>query len=305
VILGARFPRPFGIMTTKRAGKPRPYPISMLFGAHVSVAGGLQNAPLNATKLGCEVFQMFSRSPQGGPAPKITSEMIDAFHKNIETGKLKEWVIHAPYYINFASEKEATQKSSIRIIREELERGSVLGAKYVMFHPGSAKDVGEEMGLKLVIDGIKKIYDGYEGSTQLLVEISAGAGAVIGDQFEELATILDGVDHPELGICFDTQHAFASGYDLRSEDVVKETFKKFDTIIGLDRLKMSHCNDSKVALGERKDRHEHLGQGHIGLEGFRAIVNHPKLKNMNLYLETEPDGVPEDLKKLKKMRARK
>jgi deoxyribonuclease IV len=274
----------------------------MLFGAHVSVAGGLQNAPLNAAKLGCEIFQMFSRSPQGGPAPKITDEMIEAFHANVKAGALKEWAIHAPYYINFASEKEATQKSSIRIIREELERGSILDAKYVMFHPGSAKDVGEEMGLKLVIDGIKKIYDGYKGSTQLLVEISAGAGAVIGDQFEELATILEGVDHPELGICFDTQHAFASGYDLRTEDAVKKTFAAFDKIIGLDRLKMSHCNDSKVDLGERKDRHEHLGHGHIGLEGFKAIVHHPKLKKMNLYLETEPDGVPEDLKKLKKMR---
>ncbi len=276
----------------------------MLFGAHVSIAGGLPNAPLNAAKLGCEVFQFFSRSPQGGPAPKITPEMIEAFRQNCKSGQLKEWAIHAPYYINFASGEERIRKNSARIIREELERGTLIDAKYAMFHPGSAKDVGEKQAMKLVINGIKQVLDGYEGSTQLLIEISAGAGMVIGDTFEELAELLEGIDHPELGICFDTQHAFASGYDLRTADAVEQTFKAFDKIVGLKRLKMSHCNDSKVDFAEHKDRHEHLGKGFIGLDGFRAIVHHPKLKNMNLYLETEPEGVPEDLKKLKKMRSK-
>lgn len=276
----------------------------MLFGAHVSVAGGLHHAPLNAAKIGCEVFQFFSRSPQGGVAPKITSEMADAFHANVRACGLKEWVIHAPYYINFASGKTATRASSTRIVREELERGSLIGARYVMFHPGSAKDVGQAMGLAHVIEGIKKIYDGYTGTTELLVEISAGAGAIIGDTFEDLAAILDGVGHPKLGVCFDTQHAFAGGYDLRSKKTVTETFRAFDSIIGLARLKMSHCNDSKVDLGARKDRHEHIGSGHIGLKGFEAIVRHPLLKKINFYLETESSGVVEDLKKLKKLRGK-
>ncbi|MDP3793432.1 MAG: deoxyribonuclease IV [Candidatus Uhrbacteria bacterium] len=275
----------------------------MLFGAHVSIAGGIQNAPLNAAKIGCEVFQMFSRSPQGGLAPKITPLMIEEFQKNCEAHQLKEWVIHAPYYINFASAEERIRASSIRIVREELERGSLINAKYVMFHPGSAKDMGETQAVKLVVDGIKKIFDGYQGSTQLLVEISAGAGMVIGDTFEDVAEIIEGVDHPELGVCFDTQHAFGSGYDLRTKEAVNATFNQFDKIIGLNKLKMSHCNDSKVELGGHKDRHEHLGKGFIGLAGFRVMVNHPKLKNrINFYLETDPDGVAEDLKKLKKMR---
>ncbi|MDO8617630.1 MAG: deoxyribonuclease IV [Candidatus Uhrbacteria bacterium] len=275
----------------------------MLFGAHVSIAGGIQNAPLNAAKIGCEVFQMFSRSPQGGSAPKITDVMMEEFQKNCVEHQLKEWVIHAPYYINFASAEERIRKNSIRIVREELERGSLINAKYVMFHPGSAKDMGEAQAMKFVVDGIKKIYDGYKGSTQLLVEISAGAGMVIGDTFEDVAQIIEGVDHPELGVCFDTQHAFGSGYDLRTKETVNATFNQFDKIIGLNKLKMSHCNDSKVELGGHKDRHEHLGKGFIGLAGFRVMVNHPKLKNrINFYLETDPDGVVEDLKKLKKMR---
>lgn len=274
----------------------------MLFGAHVSIAGGVDNAPLNAAKIGCEVFQMFSRSPQGGPPPKLTPEMVESFFKNCEENKLQDWVIHTPYYINFASAEERTRKNSARIVREELERGSLLKAKYVMFHPGSAKDVGEKQALKYVIEGMKKVYDGYKGSTELLIEISAGVGMVIGDTFEEIATLVDGVDHPKLGVCFDTQHAFASGYDLRTKEAVNETFQQFDKIIGLKKLKMSHCNDSKIELGGKRDRHEHLGEGHIGLKGFDAIVHHPKLAHMNLYLETEPDGVMEDMKKLKKMR---
>jgi deoxyribonuclease IV len=126
---------------------------------------------------------------------------------------------------------------------------------------------------------------------------------VIGDTFEELAELLAGIDHPEVGICFDTAHAFASGYDLRTEKDVDATFTKFDTIVGLKRLKMSHCNDSKIELGGRKDRHEHLGKGFIGLKGFKAIVHYDKfLPSFNLYCETEPDAVEADLKALKKMR---
>jgi deoxyribonuclease-4 len=274
----------------------------MNFGAHVSIAGGVQNAPLNATELGCEVFQMFSRSPQGGPAPKLTPENVQAFHDNCAAGKMKEWVIHTPYYINLASGLEATRKNSARIVREELERGTILGAKYVMFHPGSAKDVGEKEGVRLVIETMKKAMDGYKGTTQLLIEISAGAGMVIGDSFEEVAELLDGVDIPEVGVCFDTAHAFASGYDIRTAKTIDETFKKFDKLIGLKRLKMSHCNDSKVELGARKDRHEHLGDGFIGKPAFKELINHPKLSHLNWYLETEPDGVKKDLAFLKKVR---
>lgn len=275
----------------------------MKFGAHVSIAGGVQNAPLNASAIGCEVFQMFSRSPRGGQAGKLTSEVVGEFQKNCALHNFTDWVIHAPYYINFASAEEKTRNASIRILREELERGALLGAQYLMFHPGSALGLGQEEAIKKCILGIKKVFDGYAGKTRLLIEISAGAGMIIGDKFEEIAEILDGVGHPELGVCFDTAHAFASGYDLRTPEALNATLKQFDKTIGLQKLKMSHCNDSKVELGMNRDRHEHLGKGFIGLEGFRAIVKSKKLTRLNLICETEPDGVEEDLKILKKLRA--
>jgi deoxyribonuclease-4 len=274
----------------------------MFFGAHVSIAKGVENAPLNAAAIGCEVFQMFTRSPQGGPAPKLTPEAIKLFRARCKENNLHEWVVHTPYYINLANANEAIRKNSAHIIHEELERASLLSAKYVMFHPGSAKDVGETKAMGFVTAGIKRVLEGYKGSAQLLIEISAGTGMIIGDTFEEVAAILDGVGHPELGVCFDTAHAFASGYDLRDEDAVNETFKQFDKTIGLKRLKMSHCNDSKVELGARRDRHEHIGKGFIGKEGFEAMLHHPKLQHLNFYLETEHDDVEEDLKMLKKIR---
>lgn len=274
----------------------------MLFGAHVSTSGGISNAPLNAAKLGCEVFQCFSRSPQGGPAPVWSETELEAFFANCKEHGIKQWALHAPYYINFASELGRTRGNSIRIIREELERGTLIQASYAMFHPGSSKTVGREQGLTYVVDGIKKVLDGYEGTTKLLVEISAGAGQVIGDTFEEIAEILDRVNHPDLGVCFDTAHAFASGYDLRDAAHVKSTFEQFDKTIGLARLKMSHCNDSKVDIGERKDRHEHLGKGFIGKTGFEALIRDPQLQHINWYLETDPDGVHEDIEILKQIR---
>lgn len=279
----------------------------MKIGAHVSIAGGVNKAPDNAAAIGAEIFQMFTRSPQGGPAPKLTDEIVASFFAGCEKHKLAEWVVHAPYYINLASEKEFLQKSSVRVLREELERDSLLKAKYLMFHPGSAKAVGAAEGMKLVIENCRRILDGYDGHTGLLVEISAGAGEVMGDTFEEIAEMIHAIDDDKslkskMNVCFDTQHAFGSGYDLRDEEAVHETFGLFDKLIGLDRLKMSHCNDSKIELGGKKDRHEHIGEGFIGSKGFAAILAHPKLQNMNLYCETEHDKVAEDIVKLKKMR---
>lgn len=276
----------------------------MLLGAHVSASGGLFNAPINAAAMGVECFQFFSRSPQGGPAAPITPEVAEQFHAECAKGGFKKYYIHGPYVINLASEKEWTRTNTVKVLRGELERGSLLGVSGMMFHPGSAGGVGEEAGLKFVIEGLKKIMDGYKGSTRLLIEISAGAGMVMGDTFEEVRAMLDGVDDERVGVCFDTAHAFASGYDLRTAADVDATMKKFDKIIGLKHLDLSHCNDSKVDIGERKDRHEHLGKGFIGRAGFDAIVASKGFKNVNLILETphDGDGVLHDLALLKSMR---
>ncbi len=280
-------------------------------GCHVSIAGGIFNAPKNAAELGCETFQIFTRSPQGGPVPALTEEAVTLFKAGMQQYGFTDFVIHAPYIINFGSAKPQTFHGSISIIRTELERGSLLGAKYVMFHPGSFKDLGEEEGMKQAKAGLKEVLEGYTGTTKLLMEISAGAGQVIGDTFEELNELVLTLKKYKGfgGICYDTQHAFASGYDIRTQLAVADTFKKFDKVIGLEYFRMSHVNDSKVEFASHKDRHEHLGDGHIGVKGFGEFIKHvSKLKTkdknqfMPLILETEHDKVQTDIEILKKLR---
>jgi len=274
----------------------------MKFGAHVSAAGGLWNAPENAAKIGCEVFQFFSRPPQGGSAAPITAETAKKFREACEKHGQELWVIHAPYIINFASTAERIRSGSIRIIREELERGSALGARAVMFHPGSARDVPLSMGIRMVADGINELMKDYRGSTQLLIEISAGSGNVIGDTFDEVRDILKQVKREDVGVCFDTAHAFASGYDLRDAKSVKETLDLFDKEVGIEKLVMSHCNDSKVELGAKKDRHDWLGEGHIGMPGFKALLSEKRLDHLFWIVETPLEGQAADIAKLKKLR---
>lgn len=276
----------------------------MLFGAHVSIAGGLINAPKNAVDIGCEVFQIFTRSPQGGYIAPLDEKIANEFKLLCKKYNQKEWVVHTPYFINFASANKRIYQGSITVVREELERASMLGAKYLMTHLGSYKDLGRNIGLEQVVKGLDETLDGYKGITQFLIEISAGSGEIIGDTFEEIAEI---IKHPKLkkydiGVCYDTQHGFASGYDTRTPETVKETFLKFDKIIGIEKLKLSHCNDSKTELGSHRDRHEHVGKGLIGLNGFKSLLAEKKLQKINFVLETEPDGVIEDLKLLKQIR---
>lgn len=277
-----------------------------LIGCHVSVAGGLFNAPANAAALGCETFQIFSRSPHGGPVKEIDKETIEKFQTAMKQVSFKVFVIHAPYFINLGSGNPRIYHGSVNVIRQELERGSLIGAAYVMFHPGSFKDLGEQVGMKQAQEGLAKILDGYTGTTQLLIEISAGAGSVIGDTFEEIAELMKPViKHKGFGgVCFDTQHAFGSGYDLRTPKAVKETFAQFDKIIGLKWLKMSHVNDSKVEFGSHRDRHEHIGDGNIGKAGFEAFLSFLREKKLAipLILETEHDKVEADIKLLKALR---
>jgi len=281
----------------------------MLFGVHVSIAGGVQKAPANAQEIGCEVFQMFSRSPRGGPAPVLTKEIVAAFQTEMKANSQAEAYIHTPYYINLASADDKIRNTSIRIIREELERASILGVKCIMTHLGSAKGIERSSAIGTVRAGIRKILDGYSGAALFLLENSAGSGDVVGNSFEELKEILEdisGSSRDVCGVCLDTCHAFASGYDLRTAENIKKTLDEFDRIIGLGYLKMIHVNDSKAEFNKRVDRHEHIGQGHIGLNGFRALINEPRLKNINMIAETPDDERGDqagDLEVLKKLRS--
>jgi deoxyribonuclease IV len=277
-------------------------------GAHISAAGDISLAPLRAAEAGLECFQFFSRPPQGGPAKPITAELAKKFQANCGKHKLESY-IHAPYYINLASVSNRIYYGSISVLRDELERGSKLGVKYLMTHLGSAKDLGEKEGMKKTIEGIGKILEDYKGSTKFLIEMSAGSGAIIGDTFEEIAKIVSSakLKKYKIGICYDTAHGFASGYDLRTDSAVKQTFKKLNEILGLKNLYLIHANDSQAELSSHKDRHEHIGKGKIGLAGFKALVAFAKKQKINLVLETPHEGprdkeLLEDIKILKKLR---
>lgn len=272
----------------------------MLFGAHVSIAGGIDKAPERAAAIGCEVFQIFSRSPQGGQALPITDALAERFQENMRTYGQKECYIHTPYILNLASGEKRIVENSVRMIRDELKRGSMLGAKYVMTHLGSAKDTGES-AKKAVAENLKRILDA-EHAAMLLMEISAGAGAIVGSTFEDMAYFLDALKGYRLGVCLDTAHMFASGYDIRTPESVKRAFDLFDQTVGLSHLKMFHCNDSQAGLGEKKDRHEHIGDGKIGITGFAALVAEPRLQKFNFICETEHDKVADDIAILKELR---
>ena len=272
----------------------------MYIGCHVSIAGGVFKAPERAAELGAEAMQIFTRSPQGGKAPELTPGIISEFNLKAKSYQLKDTFVHTPYYINFASENNRIRYGSISVLRDELERASLLGAKYVMTHLGSAGQLPEKEANEKTIEALKKSLEGYTGSTELLIENAAGAGKIMGATFAQIAEIIAGVNHTKLvGICLDTQHSFASGYDWRD---FKNTLKKIDTELGLDRIKLIHANDSKTELASNKDRHEHIGKGLIGQEAFKNIVAFAQAKNISMILETEHEAVMEDIKFLKSLR---
>lgn len=276
----------------------------MFIGAHISTAGDIALAPLRAVEIGCECFQFFSRPPQGGKGKPLSPETIDNFITACQKYKLDSY-IHAPYYINLASANPRIYHGSITVIREELERASALGVNALMTHLGSARELGDKKGVAQVIKGIAAILEKYKGTTKFLLEISAGTGMIIGDTFEEIAAILHApqLKKYNIGVCFDTAHAFASGYDLRDKKTVAATFKKFDALIGLKNLTLIHANDSMADFNAKKDRHEHIGQGKIGLAGFKEIVTFAQKNNINMILETPHDEyLDEDIKILKKMK---
>ena len=297
-------------------------------GVHISIAGGIVLAPRRAHDSGCETFQCFTRSPQGGPAPELVQSTITNFKSEMADFGMETFYIHTPYYINFASPDRRIRHGSIKVVREELERGSMLGARFVMTHLGSYAGQTLEEGIAKVADAATQILDGYAGSTELLLEIAAGTGNIIGDTFEEVGEILrrlglknKGLTRPNFwtsakgafaegasknlggfgGICFDTCHAFASGYDFRTTERARNVLKEFDKKIGLEYLKLSHINDSKVDLGGRRDRHEHIGDGFIGVDGLSSLLKTPEFQKIDWLLETDDVKREQDIKILKQI----
>lgn len=272
----------------------------MNIGCHVSIEGGIQNAPERAGALGCEAMQIFTRSPQGGKTPELTEEICNEFSANSSRFKINEVYVHCPYYINLASANNRIRYGSVRAIREELERGSLIGAKYVMTHLGSAKELGEKESIQKIVHMLQKTLEGYAGEAKLLLENSAGTGNIIGDNLGELGEIIKKVNNENIaGICLDTQHSFASGYDWRD---FEKTIERIDEEIGVENIKLIHSNDSKSDCGSNIDRHEHIGKGKIGMKAFENIVAFAESQNIDLLCETEYPENKEDIEILKKLR---
>jgi deoxyribonuclease-4 len=261
----------------------------MICGAHESVAGGLYRAFDRGTADGCGAIQIFSKNSNQWREPALTPEVVRAFrdaHRDFGGPVLA----HTSYLINIATDKPEILKRSVDALVAEVLRSSELGVDYAVLHPGAHLGAGDDAGIKQVIDSLDDVHERTKGATtKILLENTAGQGSCIGHRFEHLGRILAGVrDRERLGVCFDTQHAFAAGYDLATADGYAAAFTDFDRHVGFASLKAFHLNDSKKPLGSRVDRHEHVGEGNLGLSTFWRLVNDERFAHVPGVLETEP-----------------
>jgi deoxyribonuclease-4 len=263
----------------------------MLFGAHVSIAGGIFNAPLYGKEIGCDVIQIFTKNQIQWKIPFLQAEDIKHFQENrLKTGVIPV-TVHSSYLVNIAGPDDNVTEKSINDLACELERAEVLNIPFVVFHPGAHKGIGEKYALKSIAENINKIFSKSNSkSTFLLLETTAGEGTTMGYKFEHFAEIFNKLkDLSRIGVCIDTCHIFAAGYDFRDKKSYYETIEKFDKIVGLKFLKVFHLNDSKFPSGSKMDRHEEIGEGYIGLEGFRLLVSDECFKNIPGILEVPGD----------------
>ena len=271
-------------------------------GAHVSTAGGVFNAPLNAEKIGAKAFALFTKNQRQWKAKPLTDEAIKKFKDNLKKVKIspKHVLPHDSYLINLGHPEEEKRRRSIEAFIDEVERCYLLGLKYLNFHPGShLKKVSEKECLRIIADSINEIH-GRTKEIILVLENTAGQGSNVGYRFEHLAEIIDMVeDKSRIGVCLDTCHMFAAGYDIRTESAYLKTMEEFDSIIGFKYLRGMHLNDAKSSFGSRVDRHQSIGKGNIGLEAFRLIMNDERLDDIPLILETpDPSIWAEEIKLL-------
>jgi deoxyribonuclease-4 len=262
-------------------------------GLHTSIAGALERSAITAAELGANTFQIFSSSPRQWKASVPSAPAIKLLNAAREKFDLTPLVIHDNYLINLASSNEGIRKQSIEAFRGELVRGIAMGAEYLVAHPGNYKGHTVEEGIFHFLQGVADAAEGLVfDKLMLLVECTAGAGAQIGGCFEELHAIREfavQMTHLPVGFCLDTCHLLVSGYDIATEEGLKKTVAEADRILGLEHVRVIHSNDSKAPLGSHVDRHEHIGEGYIGLNGFRRILTHPKLRQKAFILETPVD----------------
>jgi len=272
-------------------------------GIHTSIAGKLENAIETAHQLGCDTFQIFSSSPRLWDARQLNTVEAQTFrHRRAERG-LSPLVIHDNYLINLASPSALIRSRSIHAFHHELRRALALGADYLVAHPGSPLGGDRKQAIRDVAQSLREAVRTLAlNGLQILIENTAGQGDSLGARLEELRDILDAAADLPVGVCWDTAHAFASGYDIRTPEGVETTLWETERLIGLTRVPVIHANDSKAPLGSRVDRHQHIGRGKIGLEAFRRLLNHPALEGKAFILETPIDRKGDDRRNVRALK---
>ncbi len=275
-------------------------------GAHMSIAGHIYESVDRAVSYGCDCMQIFSRSPRSWRAKEISEVEATEFRTRRLHAGIDPVVVHIPYLINLCSPDVELRRRSIEEFSTDLRRAALLEADYFVTHVGSHKGTGDKQGLAHISVALQEILAGDDSGILVLLENTAGSANSIGHTFEQLQSVIEAVDLPgRLGICFDTAHAFQAGYDLAVEEGLELTLSQLSRWIGIEHLKVIHANDSRSALGSRSDRHEHIGRGYIGLNGFANIVNNPLLRGLPFILETPHDelgGYEVDVPMLRSLR---
>ena len=278
----------------------------LLIGAHMSISGGVFNSLLLGEELRCTTIQIFTKNNNQWKAKELTPEDVKKFFENQKKTNISPVVGHNGYLINLASPKEDIYNQSLESMLIELQRAELLALPYLVMHPGSHLGTGEKEGIKKIAKSINWLHQKTKGyRVKICMETTAGQGSAIGHRFEQLQEIIEQVkDNERVGVCYDTCHTFASGYDLRAKKAYEDAFREFDNVIGLSRLKVIHVNDSMKDLGSRVDRHQHIGEGKIGLEGFRLLMNDPRWEKIPKILETpKEEGTARDIKNLNVLRS--
>ena len=267
-----------------------------LLGAHFSIAKGLQNAIYEAVSYGCNTLQIFTKNASTWKERKLTDEDIEPFHRAIRETKITEIASHTSYLINLASSDRRMHKKSCHALKQELIRSSKLSIPYVILHPGAHMGKGIEKGIQQIAESINRVFDETPDlNTRLLLETTAGQGSGVGHAFEHLSEMLNKIeDRHRMGVCLDTNHIFAAGYDIRKKASYRQTMDTFDRIIGLENLYVIHLNDSKRGFGSRIDRHHHIGEGTIGIQAFEFILNDKRLMKIPKIIETDKGEKGED-----------
>ena len=273
----------------------------MQIGCHVSASGSIDKSVDNAVERDCSAFQIFTRSPRSWHAKELTKEVIDAFKSKLKDSKSDRFAIcaHMPYLPNLATPKNDAFEKSVNTLISEVERCAQLGIPYLVTHLGSHLGTGEEAGIKKLVEGLTKAGQ-TKNDVMILLENTAGQKNSVGSDFKQLGEIFKQLKPgKKFGVCLDTCHAFVAGYDLRTVDKVKETFKEFDKHVGLENLKILHLNDARGELGCNLDRHYHLGLGGIGEEGIKSVVKFANKKKIPIILETPIDDDRNDFENVK------